>query len=63
MTEESYKTGDYEKALQQAFLGTDEDLLASTPQSDPISLFPVFNVFQTLDIRGIPLDVPQSQLW
>jgi protein phosphatase 2C family protein 2/3 len=29
VTEESYQAGDYGKALQQAFLGTDEDLLAN----------------------------------
>ena len=29
VTEETYKNGDYEVALKKAFLGTDEDLLAS----------------------------------
>ena len=29
VTEESYQQGDYETALKKAFLGTDEDLLAS----------------------------------
>lgn len=29
VTEESYKSGDYAQALKKAFLGTDEDLLAS----------------------------------
>lgn len=30
VTEETYKAKEYEKALKRAFLGTDEDLLAST---------------------------------
>ena len=29
VTEEDYRNGDYEVALKKAFLGTDEDLLAS----------------------------------
>lgn len=29
VTEEAYKNDDYEEALKKAFLGTDEDLLAS----------------------------------
>ena len=29
VTEETYKEGDWEIALKKAFLGTDEDLLAS----------------------------------
>ncbi|TFK27738.1 PP2C-domain-containing protein [Coprinopsis marcescibilis] len=36
VTEESYKSGDYEAALKRAFLGTDEDLLANPGQTrDP----------------------------
>lgn len=31
VAEESYQQGDYEIALKKAFLGTDEDLLASKP--------------------------------
>jgi protein phosphatase 2C family protein 2/3 len=39
VTEESYKEAQYDEALKRAFLGTDEDLLAS--QCCPRSFFPI----------------------
>ena len=38
MAEESYKQGDFASALKRAFLGTDEDLLASALQ--PLRVLP-----------------------
>ena len=40
VTEETYKNDDYEAALKNAFLGTDEDLLASQFMFSP--LFVIF---------------------
>lgn len=36
VTEDTYKEGDWEKALKRAFLGTDEDLLASKTFLEPL---------------------------
>ena len=51
--EESYKEGKYDEALKRAFLGTDEDLLAS--QSHYPSFF-----FSSYASRGVPRSGTQS---
>lgn len=64
VTEESYQVGDYETALKKAFLGTDEDLLASEVvlSFKKILQFNRSSTLQTLRIQEILQVVPLLRL-